>query len=762
MRVNTRSTSHRQADTGPPPNQPSLQHEEATINPIHDNGHTGEDQPSPPQEEEPVNSVPNNGYLADDQSDTESSAPRNPRQNDVRQGHQEGIPETFPIEHPEIRRLQVTLGSLLRSIETTEHRTSLHMQRLEERLRQRDSASRDSTTKDSATKESDTRESTSSRRDQDNRNRERARDGGTAYDWYGKTRSENGRDNSPRYQGGRPPRHPPSGAPRRRYVGEENDSPFSEDVFNALYPDDFDLADLTKYDGTQDPTTHVEGFQVTMCLAKAFELHFATSKQQSKSQYILDRIKQRQGETLQSYLDQFRDTALQVRGLNEKVHVYLLAAGLDSKSRLAESFFKELAKTLNEFITRSKKYLKMEQMRLANSPRKDPNRRTPPRDKNQSDGRKQDRSGRGSDNKSPSTKPEVKGRGTQPSGQPGNHGNPSQLRVKRIFIDTGSSADIIIWDAFKRMNLDKEDLKPCKTTLVGFNRELSPPKGYIDLRLILGTKEGFKTDRVRFIVAEFPSPYNVILGRPTIHKWDMLVLTKHQKLKMVSNANQVLTIKGDQKESRQCYFETIREGKKAEPSPSQPRDIQPKPEGELEDLIVGIRLEEFLAINRDVFAWSLAEIPEINPVFCCHRLAIRPGSAPVDQKKRKRGPDRQLALDQHVDELLEAGFIREIQYTTWLSNVVMVLKPNGKWRVCTNYTNLNKACPKDAYPMPNIDQLVDNSSEFQLLSFMDAYSGYNQIAMHPDDQEATTFISEKGNYYYNVMPFSLKNAGAMY
>ena len=113
-------------------------------------------------------------------------------------------------------------------------------------------------------------------------------------------------------------------------------------------------------------------------------------------------------------------------------------------------------------------------------------------------------------------------------------------------------------------------------------------------------------------------------------------------------------------------------------------------------------------------------------------------------------------------ELLAAGFIREIQYTTWLSNVVMVQKPNGKWRVCTDYTSLNKACPKDSYPMPSIDRLVDNSAGYQLLSFMDAYSGYNQIAMHPEDQEKTAFIADKANYCYTVMPFGLKNAGATY
>nr|KYP74504.1 Transposon Ty3-I Gag-Pol polyprotein [Cajanus cajan] len=111
---------------------------------------------------------------------------------------------------------------------------------------------------------------------------------------------------------------------------------------------------------------------------------------------------------------------------------------------------------------------------------------------------------------------------------------------------------------------------------------------------------------------------------------------------------------------------------------------------------------------------------------------------------------------------MDAGFIREVQYTTWLANVVMVKKPNGKCRMCTDYTDLNKACPKDAYPLPNIDRLVDGAAGHQFLTFLDAYSGYNQIRMHPQDEEKTTFITESANYYYQVMLFGLKNAGTTY
>lgn len=98
----------------------------------------------------------------------------------------------------------------------------------------------------------------------------------------------------------------------------------------------------------------------------------------------------------------------------------------------------------------------------------------------------------------------------------------------------------------------------------------------------------------------------------------------------------------------------------------------------------------------------------------------------------------------------------------WLTNTVVVKKKNGKGRVCVDYTNLNDVCPKDCFPLPRIDQLVDATAGHARLSFMDAYRDYHQIAMNPADMEKTTFINPKGLYCYRIMPFGLKNAGATY
>ena len=119
-------------------------------------------------------------------------------------------------------------------------------------------------------------------------------------------------------------------------------------------------------------------------------------------------------------------------------------------------------------------------------------------------------------------------------------------------------------------------------------------------------------------------------------------------------------------------------------------------------------------------------------------------------------------MQEETRKLLNAGHIWEIQYPEWLANVVLVKKANGKWRMWVDFTDLNKACPKDSYPLPSIYVLVDNASGCKMLSFLDVFSGYNQIKMHPRDECKIAFITETSCYCYTVMPFGLKNAGATY
>ena len=173
-------------------------------------------------------------------------------------------------------------------------------------------------------------------------------------------------------------------------------------------------------------------------------------------------------------------------------------------------------------------------------------------------------------------------------------------------------------------------------------------------------------------------------------------------------------------------------------------------------------LVQFLRRSIDVFAWSHEDMPGINPSVITHHLNVYPSSKPVWQKKRVFTPERDNAIKEKVQKLTMAQFIREVYYSDWLTNVVMVKKANGKWRMCVDFTDLNKVCPKDSYPLPHINQLVDSTACHKLLSFMDAFSGYNQIKINEADQEKTSFITRQSLFCYKVMPFDLKNAGETY
>ena len=152
----------------------------------------------------------------------------------------------------------------------------------------------------------------------------------------------------------------------------------------------------------------------------------------------------------------------------------------------------------------------------------------------------------------------------------------------------------------------------------------------------------------------------------------------------------------------------------------------------------------------------------INPTIITHKLNANPSFKPVKQKWRSFAPERQKSINEEVGKLLQAGAIREVEFPEWLANVVLVKKANGKWRLCINFTDINKACPKDSFPLPRIDLIVDATAGHELLNFMEAFFGYNQISMDPDDQEKTSFVTAQGTYCYHVMSFRLKNAGATY
>ena len=173
-------------------------------------------------------------------------------------------------------------------------------------------------------------------------------------------------------------------------------------------------------------------------------------------------------------------------------------------------------------------------------------------------------------------------------------------------------------------------------------------------------------------------------------------------------------------------------------------------------------LVEFLKRNIDVFAWNTYEASRVDPNFICHHLNVNPLTTPKKQPLRRPSKEHAEAVRQEVTKLKQAEAIKEVFYPEWLANTVVVKKKSGKWRVCVNFTYLNKACPKDPFPMPKIDRLVDATVGHPRMSFLDAFQGYHQIPLALDDQEKTAFVTPVGNYHYKVMPFGLKNASSTY
>ncbi|GKU97245.1 hypothetical protein SLEP1_g10414 [Rubroshorea leprosula] len=353
----------------------------------------------------------------------------------------------------------------------------------------------------------------------------------------------------------------------------------------------------------------------------------------------------------------------------------------------------------------------------------------------------------------------------------GNH------NVNKVFIDTGSSPDILYWSCFQKMQLNPSSLQKYEGPIYGFDNQLVPVEGVITLPIYVGSEPRFRMASVSFLVVKMESAFNAILGRATLCELKAVISQPHLCMKFPTPQG-VGVLKGNQKMARACYQDTFKKVElAAAPSGSENcrptqlgqqtmsiSDIEHRPEGveqkaepveqvetvplnpDVPERTVKIgtklteeeraELLEFLRVNQDVFAWTTDEMPGIPTELTVHKLSTDPTRRPVVQKRHLFGPEKQAAIDEEVQKLLQAGFIRRVEYSEWVSNPVLVKKPNGKWRICIDFTNLNEACPKDPHPLPNVEKLVE--------------------------REKTAFYAGDAIYCYVMMPFGLKNAGAIY
>ncbi|GFZ01032.1 hypothetical protein Acr_14g0006670 [Actinidia rufa] len=269
----------------------------------------------------------------------------------------------------------------------------------------------------------------------------------------------------------------------------------------------------------------------------------------------------------------------------------------------------------------------------------------------------------------------------------------ANFNVQRILIDSGSSADILFISAFEKIKIGLDKLHPFHTPLIEFGGNTTQPLGWINLPITLGTEPHQTTVWQDFIVVDCPSPYNAILGRPTLGGIKAITSTYHLKMKFPTLTG-IGEVKGDQKVARQCFISAMkliledpRETENTKPleevvpisiHPNFP-DRQVMIGTELTDEL-RIALIDFLKKNSDVFAWSQGDVPGIDPEVAMHKLFTKPEYSPVRQKRRKFAPERLKVIEDEVNKLIKANVVREAHYPDWLANVVVAPKKGGKWR----------------------------------------------------------------------------------
>ncbi|GJT14555.1 reverse transcriptase domain-containing protein [Tanacetum coccineum] len=316
-----------------------------------------------------------------------------------------------------------------------------------------------------------------------------------------------------------------------------------------------------------------------------------------------------------------------------------------------------------------------------------------------------------------------------------------------MYVDGGSSMEILYEHCFNRLRPEiKSQMVPATTSLTGFSGETIWPLGQLRLLVTIGDAEHFTKAWMNFMIVRSPSPYNGIIGRPGIREIQVVPSTAHGMLKFLVDGG-VVTIRSQENVKVAIHHDF----------PDQEVALGGTLSIEGRTTVCAL-----LKRNLDIFAWQPSDMTGVPRRIAEHRLNIRDGYPPVRQKKRSQAPERAKAIQAEVQKLVKAGIMREVYYHDWLSNPVMVKKHDGSWRMCVDFTNLNKACPQDCYPLPEIDWKVESLCGYTFKCFLDAYKGYHQIQMAEEDEEKTAFHTPHGVYCYTKMPFGLKNAGATY
>jgi ribonuclease HI len=334
-------------------------------------------------------------------------------------------------------------------------------------------------------------------------------------------------------------------------------------------------------------------------------------------------------------------------------------------------------------------------------------------------------------------------------------------------------------------------LHPPDYPLQGFGGKPIKPVGKVSLPVSFGDLDNARTESLAFDVVDIYHPYLAIFGRGFMNKFDAVIRQQFLCMKIPASKG-VITVFGDQQEARNIekghtpgqvnvhQLKTTEERK--EPYEEAKRDIEKieiAGDGEtrkvyLDDMpdravTIGAHLNpeeekeliQFLNKNKDVFAWSAKDLQGVDRDIIEHTLKTYEKIVPKKQKLRKMSEEKAKVVEAAVQRLQDAKVIREVKYPVWLANTVPV-KKNGKWRMCVDFTDLNKACKKDDFPLERVDKIVDDATNSEMLSLLDMFSGYHQIRACKENEEKTSFITPFGTFCFVRMPEGLKNAGCTF
>ncbi|GKV32493.1 hypothetical protein SLEP1_g41093 [Rubroshorea leprosula] len=554
-------------------------------------------------------------------------------------------------------------------------------------------------------------------------------------------------------------------------------APLNLSITAEPYQEGFKIPHLETYDGSGDPDEHLHTYQAIMriqnandammCkvfpatlkstakrwyhklprhsidsysqLAKLFSNKIVSPREIKRTATELMQVHQKEGESLRDYMQRFNKATLDIDNVPDTIYLSALLHGL-KPGRFLDDLLENPPKSWNEVNDRSASFILSEDFqsfkrRVDDRQGKEPKQPEGRDDKKKQKGAKAPRAvrhmpGSSVDYKRVEGEPDI----MMPHADPfvatvhiGNH------NINKVFIDTGSSPDILYWSCFQKMQLNPSSLQKHERPIYGFDNQPVPVEGVITLPIYVGIEPCFRIAFVSFLAVKMESAFNAILGRATLCKLKAVISQPHICMKFPTPQG-VGVLKGNQKMAKACYQDTFKKvklaatprGSSGSHRPTQPdqqtmsiSNIEHRPEG-VEHKAEPVELVETIPLNPDIPERTSTSSARTPPK--CHGL----------KKRRLFGLEKQAAIDEEIQKLLQAGFIKRVEYSEWVSNPVLVKKPNGKWRMCTDFTNLNEA------------------------------SGYHQVQLLLDDQEKTTFYAGDVIYCYVMMPFGLKNAGATY